>query len=155
MVVAVARRDGDPLDTEFHRFVEELGDLIRILTREQGAIDGDAESLAARKPDRRDGLVEHALLTDRLIVAALVAIEMDGECQIRRRLILIDVLREQDRVGTQVHELLARHDAGDDGRHLPMDGGSPPGMETTGAPQSSTALSASVTLILFCRISFG
>ncbi len=33
--------------------------------------------------------------------------------------------------------------------------GSPPGMETMGAPHSSTARSASSTLTRFCRISFG
>ena len=50
-----------------------------------------------------------------------VAVQMDRESQIGRGPVLIDVLGEQDGVGAQIDEFLARHDAGDDLRHLLVD----------------------------------
>src|ERR1700724_3315463 len=55
-----------------------------------------------------------ALLAHRFIVVLLEAIEVYGEEQVGRRLELIELLFEQQRVGAQRHELLARHDALDD-----------------------------------------
>jgi hypothetical protein len=85
---------------------------------EQRAIDGDAKALGARQLDGGHRLVEHTLEAHRLVVALAVAIQVDGEGQVWRGLILVDVLREQYRVGAEVDEFLALHDAGDDLRHL-------------------------------------
>src|SRR5579863_2259879 len=62
MLITVARRDGDSFDPQRHRLIEELSHVIRVLAAEQRAVDRDPKPLAARQPDRSDGLVEHALL---------------------------------------------------------------------------------------------
>src|SRR5580700_5115671 len=92
MLVAEARRHGDPLDTELHRRIEKLRDFIRILTTEQSAVDGDPEALGARQPDGRDGLLVHTLQAHRFVVPLLVAVQVNGERQVLRRLVLIDML---------------------------------------------------------------
>ena len=61
--------------------------------------------------DRRHGAVEHALLGDRLVVMRLEPVEMDREEQIGRRLEQIELLFQQQRIGAQRDEFLARHDA--------------------------------------------
>src|SRR5690606_6281238 len=68
-------------------------------------------ALLARLLDRGDGLVERAGPANGCVVAVAVAVQVDRECQVRRRLVLIDLLLEQQRVRAQVDELLARDDA--------------------------------------------
>jgi len=48
-------------------------------------------------------------------------VEVNGKGQIRRRLVFVDVLRQQDGVGAQIHDLLAGDDAGHDLRHFLVD----------------------------------
>ncbi len=79
--------------------------------------------LAWRQLDRRHGLVEHAFLAHRLVVPLAIAVQVDREGQVGRGLVFVDVLGEQNRVRAQVDEFLARHDAGDDLRHLLVDQG--------------------------------
>src|SRR6185312_2997198 len=121
VLIAVAGGDRDPLDAERLCHVEEVGDLLRLLVLKQGAVDGAAEALGTRELDRRDRLVEHPLLTDRLVVPLAVAVEVHGEREIGRGLVLVDVLGEQDGVGAEVDEALARDDPGHDLRHLLVD----------------------------------
>jgi hypothetical protein len=71
--------------------------------------------------DRRDRLVIHALLANGFVVPLAIPVEVYGEGQIWRRLVLVDVLRQQNRVGAEIYKLLARDDAGDDLRHLLVD----------------------------------
>jgi hypothetical protein len=54
-------------------------------------------------------------------VALLVAVQVNRERQVRRRLVLIELLLEQQRVRAEIDELLARDDAFDDLRHLLVD----------------------------------
>jgi hypothetical protein len=98
--------------------VEEFGHVLRILAVEQGAIDGDAESLGLGQLDRRHGLVEDSFLAHRFVVALAVAVQMNRESQIGRRLIFVDVPGEQNRIGAEIDEFAASDDAGDDLRHL-------------------------------------
>src|SRR5580698_5328789 len=49
------------------------------------------------------------------------AVEVNREGQVRRRLVVVDVFRQQDGIRAQVHEFFARHDAGDNLRHLLVD----------------------------------
>src|SRR5271156_3218838 len=118
MVIAVAGRDRDALDAEAHHGVEEIGHPIRVLAVEQRAIDGDAKALAARELDGGDGLVVNALLAHGLVVPLPIAVQVNRERQVWGRLVLIDVLREQNRVGAQIYEFLAGDDPFDDLRHL-------------------------------------
>jgi hypothetical protein len=46
---------------------------------------------------------------------------MHGPGEVRRRLVFVDVLGQQDRVRAQIHELLARDDAFDDLRQFLVD----------------------------------
>src|SRR5262249_49811339 len=74
VLIAVTRRDGDALDAQCHRLIEESGHLIGILAREERAVDGDAETLLARQANRGDRLVKHAFLANRLVMTLAVAI---------------------------------------------------------------------------------
>src|ERR1700730_9888013 len=121
MVVAVTRRNHDSFDAERHRFIEEGGYVIGILTAEQRAVDRYAKALAARQTDRGDRLVEHPFLADRLVMTLAAAVEVNRERQVRRRCVFVDVLGQQNCVGAQVDEFLARDDASDDLRHLLVD----------------------------------
>src|ERR1700733_7790626 len=121
VVVAVPGRHRDAFDAETHGGIEEIGNPIRILAVEQRAIDGDPKTLAARELDRGDGLVVHTLLAHGFVVPLAITVEVNREGQVRRRLVLVDVLREQDRIGAQIYEFLARDDARDDLRHLLVD----------------------------------
>src|SRR2546429_1294058 len=121
MGVAVAGRNRDALDPEPHRRIEELSHLVRIRAVEQRAVDGDAKAPGARELDGRDRLVENPFLTHGLVVALAVAVQVDREGEIGRRPVVVDVPREQNRVGAEVHELPPRHDSRDDLRHLFMD----------------------------------
>src|ERR1039457_5649246 len=120
VAVAVARRDGNAFDAELHGLIEEIGDLARFLAAEQRAIDRYPKALAARETNRGHGLIEYALLANRLIVALPAAVQVNRKCQIRRRAIFVDVFGEQNRVGAQIYKFFARNDAGDDLRHFPV-----------------------------------
>ena len=120
VLVAVPRRDRDAFDAKLHGLVKEISHAVGIFTRKQRAVDRYAEAFAARKPDRCDRLVVDSFLADRLIVALPIAVEMDRERQVRRGLVLVNVLGKQNGIGAEVDEFLARHNAGDDLRHFLM-----------------------------------
>jgi hypothetical protein len=87
-------------------------------------------------------------------VPFLVAVQVHGEGQVLGGLVLIDMLGQQDGIGAQVHELLARHDAGDDLRHLLVD----ERLTAGDRHHRGAALIDRLERILqarFCRISFG
>src|SRR5579862_3465189 len=92
VLVAVAGRYRDALDAERHRLVKEVRDLGRVLAAEQRAVGGHTEAARARQADGGDRLVVYALLTHRLVVAFAVAIQVDGESQVARRAVFVDVL---------------------------------------------------------------
>src|SRR5450631_1382774 len=83
VVIAVTRGYRDAGYPQLHGGIEELGNVLRILAAEQRAIDRHAEPLLARQLDGGNRLVEDAFLADRFIVPLPVAVQMDGESQIR------------------------------------------------------------------------
>src|SRR3954465_2930443 len=121
MMITVARRHHDAFDSERHGLVEERGGLIRGVAAEKSAVDGYAETLGSRELDGRDRLVVHTFHAHRLVVTLTKAIQVDGESQVFGRLVVVDVLWQKNRVRAQIDKLLARHDAGDDLRHLFVD----------------------------------
>src|SRR6266702_7236547 len=88
---------------------------------EDGGIDVDGEAARLGRLDRGHGAVEHALLRHRLVVMVLQPVEMDGEEQIGRGLEQIELLLEQQCVGAERDELLARHEAAHDLADLLVD----------------------------------
>src|ERR1700733_6108123 len=82
VLVAEARRYGDAFDTQLHRIIEELRHLIRVLAAEQRAVDRDAKALRARQADGGHRLLVDAFQAYRLIVALLIAIQVDRKCQV-------------------------------------------------------------------------
>ena len=120
-LIGIAGRHRDAVQPHRHHLVEELGGAFRIGAVEQRAVDLGAEALGLRQLDRGDGLFVGAVLADRLVVHGLVAVEMDRPGEIRMRLVLVDLLGQQQRVGAQDHELVARDEALDDLRHLAME----------------------------------
>ena len=54
-------------------------------------------------------------------MARTIAVQVNGECQVGRGAVFVDVLRQQKRIRAQVHESLARNDPGDDLRQLLVD----------------------------------
>ena len=54
-------------------------------------------------------------------MAHAVTVQMNGKRQIGRGLVIVHALLEQQRVGTQVDELLARHETPDDFGHFFVD----------------------------------
>ena len=73
-----------------------------------------AKPLRLRGLDRRTRRARTAFHADRLVVMLLDAVEMDREEQVGRGLEQCELLLQQQRVGAQRDELLARHDALDD-----------------------------------------
>src|SRR6202165_214947 len=81
---------------------------------EDRGIDVDGETPGLGGLDRRDRAVEHALLRHRLVVVLFQTVQMDREKQIWRRFEQVELLFQQQRVGAQRHEFLARHQTADD-----------------------------------------
>ena len=81
---------------------------------EDRGVDVDGEALGLRGLDAGDRALEAAFHAHRLVVVLLDAVEMHREEQIGRRLELAELLFQQQRVGAERDELLARHDALDD-----------------------------------------
>ena len=88
---------------------------------EDRAVDVDGKALRLGRLDADDRLLEAAFHAHRLVVVLLQAVEMHREEQIGRRLEQMQLLLEQQRVGAQRDELLARHDAFDDLADLLVD----------------------------------
>src|SRR5947209_8194884 len=116
--IAGRHRDADP---ELGGEIEKLGDLLRRMPVEDGGVDVDRKAARLGGLDRRHGAVEHALLRHRLVVMLLQAVEMDGEEQIGRGLEQVELLLEQQRVGAERDELLARDEPAHDLADLLVD----------------------------------
>ena len=119
-LIGVAGRDRDA-DAELFGEVEERGDVFGRMAVEHRAVDVDGEALGLGGLDRVDGLVEAAVHAHRLVVMLLDAVEMHREEQIGRRLEQVQLLFQQQRVGAQRDEFLARDDAFDDLADLLVD----------------------------------
>src|ERR1700722_20058354 len=113
-LVGVTRRYRDAIDAELGHRIEESGDPRRVCVIEEGAVDRDAEALGLGRFERRDRAVIDAWLADRLVMHLLVAVDMDRPGEIGARLVLIDLLFEQQRIGAHDRKFLARNDALDD-----------------------------------------
>src|SRR5690606_24692567 len=118
VIVAVARRDHHAFDPEAHRVIEEIRDIVRILARIERAVRRDPAAALARELDRAHGFIERARTANGLVMPVAVTVEMDRPREVRRRLVVVDLLLEQERIRAEVHELLARDDAANDFRHL-------------------------------------
>src|ERR1700729_38233 len=113
-LVGVTRRYRNAIDAELSHGIEEGGDTRRVRIVEEGAVDGDAEALRLGRFERLDSAVVDAWLADRLVMHLLVAVEMDRPGEIGARLVLIDLLFEQQRIGADDRKFFARNDSLDD-----------------------------------------
>src|SRR5208282_3447432 len=114
-LVGVARRNGDGVDLELEaREVEEGGDALGIEPVEERGVHADAEAARLGLADRGHDAVEDAVLAHRMVVLLLETVEMDGEGEVGRGLEEVELLLQEERVGAEVDELLARDDALDD-----------------------------------------
>src|ERR1051326_4157524 len=91
-LVGVARRNGDGVDSEAPRLVEERSHLRGNHVVETRAIDVDAEAASLGGANRGDGAIVDAGLAHRPVVHLLVAVEMDRPHEERTRLILVELL---------------------------------------------------------------
>ena len=139
-LIGVARRHRDA-DAEFGREVEEFCDLFRRMAVEDRGVDVDGKASRLRGLDRGDRAVEHALLADRLVVMFLQAVEMNREEQIGRGLEQMELLLQQQRVGAERDEFLARdetsHDLADLRGSAARRRGSPPSARRIHRPRPS------------------
>src|SRR5262249_56101827 len=111
-------RDGEG---KVEREIEERRDVFRRMAVIDRGIDVDGEALRLRDLDCRYGAIENALLAHRLVVVLLETVEVDREEQIGRGLEQVQLLFEQQGVGAQRYELLARDDTFDDLADLLVD----------------------------------
>src|SRR6202051_1015658 len=88
---------------------------------EDRGIDVDREPLGLGGLDGRNGAIEHALLRDGLVVMVFQTVEMHREEQIGRRFEQVELLLQEQRIGAQGHELLARDQAAHDLADLLVD----------------------------------
>jgi len=116
--VAESRRDRDRFHAEPRHLVEEGRDTLCRFSGEQRAVHGDAEPALERQLDRIDGTVIDAVLAYRGIVPLAIAVQVDREGEVGRRLVIVDALAKQERVRAQVDEPPARDDATNDLRHV-------------------------------------
>ena len=87
-------------------------------TVEQGAIDRQPEAPRLRRLDGRHGAIKRAVLAHRAVMHLAIAVQMHVPREIWVRLILLELLLQQQRVRAQIDELLPLQDAADDLRHL-------------------------------------
>jgi hypothetical protein len=113
-LVGVARRDGDALDPQVGDEVEERRGARGLGVVEQGAGHVDPEAGRFDRSDRLDRALEHALLVDRPVVLLFQPVEMDRKGQVGVGFEEMQLLFEQQRVGAEVDEALARDQRGDD-----------------------------------------
>ncbi len=99
--------------------------------------NAEASSNCGANAFQRD--IVAALTADGEVVMLALAVDVNGEREILARRKEVQLLFEQKSVGAHVDVLLARDEAGDDLRIFGCNRGSPPGIETIGAPHSSTA----------------
>src|SRR6476619_4891969 len=90
---------------------------------EDRRVDGDGEAFRRRGLYAGNSALKAAFHADRLVVMLLDAVEVHGEEQVRRGLELVQLLFEQQRIGAERNELLARHDAFEDGPYVLVDQG--------------------------------
>ena len=119
-LVGVAGRDRDA-DAELFGVIEECRDVLGGMAVEDRAVDVDRETFGLGGLDRGHGLLKAALHAHRLVVMMLEAVEMHREEQIGRRLEQMQLLFQEQRIGAQRNEFLARHDAFDDVADLLVD----------------------------------
>src|SRR5580704_9395864 len=117
-LIGLTRRHRDAVDAELGHRIEECGYTLRVRVVEEGAVDGDSRGLPLGLHERCNGAVVDAWLADRLVVHLLVAVEMDRPGEIGARLVLIDLLFEQQGVGADDRKFFARNDALDDLRQI-------------------------------------
>src|SRR5260221_2643545 len=104
-LVCVTRRDRHA-DAELLAVIEESRDVCgRVPVKDRGAhVDGEALRFGGL--DGRYGAIEHARLTDRLVMVLAQPIEVDGKEEIRRRLEQMQLLLQKQRVRAERNELL-------------------------------------------------
>ena len=143
LLVRVGRRDHHVVDLELVvEEVEDLADRARRVVREEGGVGGHPEAALLGRADRGDRLVEDALALDRGVVALAQAVDVDRPGEVGAGGEVLELALHEDRVGAQVDEPLAGDEPPGDLVDLGMDSGSPPAIETIGAPDSSTAARA-------------
>jgi len=103
MFIAEAGGNRCAFDTQCLAVIEEAGDFFRPFPLEQGAVHGDPETAADGQLDGIHGPIKDAFLTDGGVMTILVAIQMDGERQIRGGLVVIDALFQKERIGAKVN----------------------------------------------------
>ncbi len=113
-LIGVARRDSGALDPELGDEIEERRDPLRLGVVEQGAGHVDPETGRLDRADRLDRARKHALPIDRPVVLVFQPVEMDRESKIGAGLEQVQLLFQQQRVGAEVNEPLARDQRGDD-----------------------------------------
>ena len=113
-LVGIAGRYRDAVDAHLLDAVEKVRDLLGIGVVEQRAIDAEAEAAFFGLADGGQRLVVDAVLADRAVVHLTAAVHVHRPHEKRARLVLCELLFHQQRIGAQIDELLARHDALDD-----------------------------------------
>ena len=103
-----------PSDAKLGDGVEEIGDAIGFGIAEQGAIDVDAEAASLGALQRGDRFVVDALPADRAIMHLLVAVEMHRPVEAGMRLILVELLLQEQRIGADGDIFAFGERAGDD-----------------------------------------
>ena len=110
-LIGVAGRYGDPVNGQRLHVVKETADLRGVGVIEEGAIDIHPKTLRLRAFDRSDGAVVNAGLADGLVMHLRIAIQMNREIEIGRRLEQAELLFQQQRVGADRDDLSARYGA--------------------------------------------
>src|ERR1700722_16434136 len=119
-LVGIAGRYRNAIDTELRHRIEEGGDARGVGIIEEGTVDGNAEALGFGRLERLDRAIVDAWLADGLVVHLLIAVEVNRPGEIGARLVLIDLLLEQQRIRAHDRKFFARNDAFDDLRQIPV-----------------------------------
>ena len=98
-LIGIAGRQRDAIDTERHDAVEELGHPRRLGIAEQRAVDIHPEAFHLGRLYGDDGAVIDSRLANRPVVHLLVAIEMHRPIEPAVRLISVELLLHQQRIG--------------------------------------------------------
>ncbi len=115
LLVGVGGRDLHLVDAEVVVEVgEHVDDRLRGVGVEERGVRVHREAARLGQLDRGHRLVEHAFLADRLVVPLLQAVDVHDPGEVGRRLELVQLLGQQQRVGAEEDELLPLDQLGDD-----------------------------------------
>ena len=111
LLVGIAGRNLHRIDLELVvEIIQDCANCRRVVRIEKRRVGADAEAFFLGHFDGGDGFIERAIPADDLVVPLAHSIQVDHPRKVGRRLKLIDLLLEQQRIRADNHDFFASHE---------------------------------------------